>query len=797
MDNDMYYMASDDAGATWGSCVNITQFPDSSAGSFRVFAHLTGIFDSNDDFHVAWTAIRYSGWGLGGERLARILHWDEASQSIRTAVDGVWEIELCEGGDFQANVDQPQLSECAGKLFLTFVMFAPGSLGLEDDCGERAFPPQDAGHAAANGEIYVTVSDNNGFNWDPPRNLTQSYTPDCDTFPDLVKEDCHSNNWLSTTRYGVDITLDNFFAVPDFTTRIDPGYVVDAGEYLFTQYVDDADPGGAIRGNGGWHDNPLRVFRFGCVDIVEAAVLGSSIPEGQAIDDPTFTLPGTSETFDWELSNIGNTLLTYTLSIDNQTPANNITITGTNPSIDAGVSNTNDLVVTLNAGLENTVQHAHAEVTITGNFVNGQTAGTMFFNIDYTIGDIQQRIEDSIASCLIFDNRGNIGDQSEPGLSMDLQGSTSECDTLVTSYLFDGSPIISYPGSGSDITISGMFNNGFVDSFLFRPLNDPSNDALSDDDWYLGTSNEFTTYDSTLGLTVDYWAPKVSKLSDDWKVVYGRVCVTNRTLSTINDLYVAYAWDWDVNSDHTSPSNVDNTSGFLADNSWNLMYQQGANDTTTTCLENDTRFAAVRYFPPSEIDTLDAFASGSGLAGAVGFQAMYTRDNATFVGADWDYNALDSMLLNISGFDAFTTVDPELIDGTDLHMVLNGGSLNLGVNDTAYLHFAMITGIAANNTTSDLEGIAEEMKTWSPWTAGTCCVDAGDANDDGNVTIGDVTFLIARIFSGGGPPPCCSEGDANGDGSITIGDVTYLIARIFSGGGAPICGPAGMTCGAN
>ncbi|MBN4076153.1 CHRD domain-containing protein [Gemmatimonas aurantiaca] len=76
-----------------------------------------------------------------------------------------------------------------------------------------------------------------------------------------------------------------------------------------------------------------------------------------------------------------------------------------------------------------------------------------------------------------------------------------------------------------------------------------------------------------------------------------------------------------------------------------------------------------------------------------------------------------------------------------------------------------------------------------------CCNLPGDGNDSGDLTIGDVTFLIARIFTGGPPPVCCENADSDGSGSITIGDVTYLIARIFTGGQVPQCGPVGMTCG--
>lgn len=72
-----------------------------------------------------------------------------------------------------------------------------------------------------------------------------------------------------------------------------------------------------------------------------------------------------------------------------------------------------------------------------------------------------------------------------------------------------------------------------------------------------------------------------------------------------------------------------------------------------------------------------------------------------------------------------------------------------------------------------------------------CCDTPGDADNTGSVTIADVTYLIARIFSGGSAPVCQDEGDADGNNSISIADVTYLIARIFSAGPAPVCGTTG------
>lgn len=76
----------------------------------------------------------------------------------------------------------------------------------------------------------------------------------------------------------------------------------------------------------------------------------------------------------------------------------------------------------------------------------------------------------------------------------------------------------------------------------------------------------------------------------------------------------------------------------------------------------------------------------------------------------------------------------------------------------------------------------------------TCCNLAGDADNGNTVNIGDVTFIIARLFSGGAPPVCCEEGDADSSSSITIGDVSYIISYLFRGGASPICGPSGMGC---
>ncbi len=72
-------------------------------------------------------------------------------------------------------------------------------------------------------------------------------------------------------------------------------------------------------------------------------------------------------------------------------------------------------------------------------------------------------------------------------------------------------------------------------------------------------------------------------------------------------------------------------------------------------------------------------------------------------------------------------------------------------------------------------------------TLNSCCLVGGDANSDGTFNIADVTFGIARIFTGGSAPTCLEEADANADNAFNIADVTFGIMRIFSGGAAPMC----------
>ena len=61
----------------------------------------------------------------------------------------------------------------------------------------------------------------------------------------------------------------------------------------------------------------------------------------------------------------------------------------------------------------------------------------------------------------------------------------------------------------------------------------------------------------------------------------------------------------------------------------------------------------------------------------------------------------------------------------------------------------------------------------------------GDADNSGEISIGDAVFLINYIFAGGPPPVNFTLADADCSQDVSIGDAVYTINFIFAGGPPP------------
>lgn len=63
----------------------------------------------------------------------------------------------------------------------------------------------------------------------------------------------------------------------------------------------------------------------------------------------------------------------------------------------------------------------------------------------------------------------------------------------------------------------------------------------------------------------------------------------------------------------------------------------------------------------------------------------------------------------------------------------------------------------------------------------------GDANDDENVNIVDITYLINHLYLAGPAADPPEAADVNSDGAVNLLDITYLIDYLYLGGPEPEC----------
>ncbi|RKX20764.1 MAG: hypothetical protein DRP51_05235, partial [Candidatus Zixiibacteriota bacterium] len=356
---DVYMMTSDDAGLNWNSKYNVTKNDITSTSlNWWPYADINAVIDTEGRLHIVWAArahqnltgdpgtvidpqMDYPLFPMG----SRILHWSDEGETVGALNDNYVTIvrdgmadwtemdSICTGGAWHSmSLNLPQIGQCDDKLYVTFSQFQDVANGIWDNCHISAWT-QNIGTGSANANLYFSVSTmaNGGLNWDPARLLTD-FTPRCDTAYTSDPSDpvdptatsvCHSHFYNSMSRWGMDISGGG-----NFTNAVvvsDPSWTVTSTDYFMDVfYVDDLWPGGLVQGEGMWAVDPIKWFRFPCVDAVEAPVLVYE-PAGIFEETPSWTKPGEEETVTVTLTNIGNTDLTVSSivveEIDNADPS--------------------------------------------------------------------------------------------------------------------------------------------------------------------------------------------------------------------------------------------------------------------------------------------------------------------------------------------------------------------------------------------------------------------------------------------------------------------------------------------
>ena len=743
-DNDMYYQLSADQGATFSPRVNLTKNKNNEDG-FRPYTDLSSTIDSNGDLHILWPATIWFADQNDIEDLnrCRLFHWSENQPFIRTVSVEDQTGENCGPGAWNMNIAKPQVSECDGKIYALWVQGFDYQEGRLDDC---ATGEANAFLGSANGDLYISVSGDGGLTWDAPRNITHSYSPNCD--PAGGGDRCESEHWPSMARYGyMETGAEDFSTVPN--AHIDPSGTYSGSYYLDIQWIRDKDAGGIVQDEGTWQLNQVNWARMACVEPIPNPQF---FPTISRIDEPAWNKPGIQTDTTLTVENAGNVTLTYTVTLEEDNGATGwLNMTGYSGSIPAGLNNTEDMFIALNnGGVQTTVTELIGRIIFTSNApTSPDTIPINFFVLDSYFRPQFDTIG-TASMMLVYGNNGNIGHEGEGGVNLDfVQPDSSGIDCTITAeqalaniYLYDGSAIVGWIGPDGDdagtdddtIMNWSIFGDSYLNANGLRPQDNTSSNLI-DADYNIYASGAFVSHDSTIGMARYYFAPKTGTNTDF-------VITATRYWSfdggAHSGIMVGEAIDWDVPSD--SSTNLGSIE-FATDN---LVYQQGAefnqddtlsDGTPLECLDADRRFGGLAF--------IQSFMNGSS-ANTVPYSA-YVQTNDTFVYPASGFvpqELYDNM--NTSGFAATS-------ENTDLHMAMcYDPSLTIGATDQ-YVAFTVVASVY-DGVSSDLQSVVQDAKAFFNTHGIAAALDTLDADYDGvldNVDNCPTTYNPGQLDSDG------------------------------------------------
>jgi hypothetical protein len=778
-DNDLYYQISTNNGLTWQPRVNVTHNVDGVDG-YRPYTDLSALIGTDDNLHLVWGARVWPAdanqGGQAGLLRGRIFHWSEDNPVIRTVHNFEWDQTTCNGGAFQLNASKMTISECDGKLYVLFVQFNDIPNGVEDDCAAVANPSFPNG--AANGDLYLTISDDWGLTWDAARNLTTSRTPGCDSIGGSGGP-CDSDHWPSMAKFGSDYSGDFSGAeivVPAGSS--DPGTF-----YLDVQYINDHSAGAIVYNEGFWAQADVRWFRIPCVEPITQARLSLS---PRVIDYPAWTKHGIQLDTFLTIENSGNAVLNYNIDVEETAgPGGWLSIGGFSGTVPSGLSNNETGTISLNNG--GIVDSFGTVVNLAGRLIvtsNAPSSPDTFPINCYVADTLYPPTWDTVwSTCqgLAVANNGNAGMSGKGKVNLDYAEIGGDCDSTADVYVFDCSAVIGWIEGSDTIANYSMYGSSLSGGNSFVPIGEhtPVQDS---GDYEVFKSGVFVTNDVTIAFEKTWYSPTQA---DSCDFIIQCLRVYPHDGQSHDGLTIGEAVDWDIPSD----SNSDNGSGF--DTTRNLIYQIGGEynqDDSTECQDNDTRFGGIMFLECFLVN--DSIELGDSVISEL--HGAYTRDNAAYVYPREGFVPAELYAsMQPGGYSLYSSADPDS-QLVDLHTVMTFSTgVDLGAADTLVYYASLVT--IMNGTVASLQQTADKSHQWysdhiRPVASG-CCMPPirGNVNYDPNdqVNVTDVTYLVAYLKSLGPTPTCTEEADVNGNGTINVADATYLTAYLKSLGPAP------------
>jgi hypothetical protein len=759
VNSDLCYIRSTNGGTSWGSRVNITNYTDDSTNRAYMDAGLA--YDEDGTMHVLFNALNNDPVTGVDWLPADLIHWNDDRNTQRLLFTAEWE-NTCgsfdsespdRGGVFNLQVTKPNIVvKPAGDgpgagipdelLYALWVQFGP----TDTDCATGSDSVTLGGYV--NGEIWCSVSSNDGLTWDRPTNITGTETPDC------VPGDCHSEQWVTAA------------------SRADSG--------IYISYTDDTHAGGIPNDEGAWSLSPYMALAVEARQPVLEPRIGVTPINFLELNADTV---GT-HTVQVSVNNLGNADLTYSVQVTNDNGgAAKLLVNGGGTfgnTITAG-ANADQLTIQYDGiGLPNPSEHNWRLEVTSNDPANDPGQGGTIIDINLnvfvanpwftctsdTISTAGRRL--AVGSCL------ELGDQGGGGGMFGYSDSTE--------WVFDASPYIARDDAGTNRVYRDVFYDNISDrdrttNQAFRAQSAVSVTRNTTVDTFLAdvASGVATTTDSLIQLDWEVTTFKSPELSNGAVMHY---TVTNRTGTTFTDLHLGAVADVDVDS--TSGSN----DGIVSEGRQYVGAQGGWQDTADVFFPQEN-YQALFYIP------LDSGCADDGAGGWVTDNVDYVYPENGFH-SDSLYNIVDGTL----GWNAATRIQDTI---TDVNIVLvNQLDATLAPSDT--LEFAF--GMASSNVgISDLETLISKLRSAvNPTCVSGCLIEVpGDVNVSGALTSADIIYLVNFVFKGDVPPlPCAANGDVNCSGAVTSADIIYLVNHVFKGQPAPcdICAdsPAAGTC---
>jgi hypothetical protein len=814
-DVEVYFRRSDSIGMSWNPPVNMTNYSRIEP-SQTAFIATNALFDSENGLHIIWYAnntpadVYDDPIYFWGDFSGSIYHWTDrvagpnAGGTIVKAHNADWGIDyntqVCGfGAPGVGYVGYESIAECDGRMYITFSQWLDAlgnwDYGPEiDDCASGGFSDR---YYAANAEIGMVVSSSlDGLLWDAARNLTDTYTPDCDSagFGGV----CMNDGRATLSRFGMDVSQYGSLTWPggelvDPTPADSPAY--SGTHFLHLLYTEDHFP------SPGWRNpeiygevtlNPLKWMRIPCVNPIEAPQIAVS---ENVIGYPDYVNHGKADTMTITVTNDGNVPLTVSeigTFEDAGGPSNWLATTQSSLNVGAGVNNTATFDVILNDG--GTVNTPGTIVALNGSiFLKSDAANSDSLSIeviDFLVADSVIGLEfDTVATSitsLIVSNTGEMGyngNNNNGELNLDYFND-GDCNAQATVYLYSGGPMVTRVDvDGVDTTFvhsQAMFQNEFsTDQSFKRVLNTQSSSKITDPDFdgfFTGTAVNF---DSTIGMERTYYAPTTGGDSSDFVIV--KTQIFSMDASPQGPLAIAEAIDWDIPGG--TGAEAVNLSGVVPGHE--AVYQQGVDTTTDPlCQPNANRFGTTMllgYYLQSEL-------SEDPCAGVCSpYGAFANRNDSLF---EYDDSLQPAYFWKLMGENTGANAESSG-EETDLHMVMTYVyDYDLPAADT-FTVFSVVSSVHngdANELAGNLDAAFEwyrvHLRPGCEQLCGCCVGITGNVDGDaGELTdIGDLTALIAYLYIPPNPVPTCPEEaniDGDSEGLIDIGDLTALIAYLY------------------